>query len=135
MNGNKTQPTDDSVAAFFAALPVAHQRDDCRALDALMREATGEAPVLWGKIVGYGAYHYRYPSGREGDAPLLAFAPRAGKLTLYGIDLNDAEGLRRLGKHTTGKGCLYLTSLADCDCGVLVELLRRAFTIAHQRHT
>ena len=100
-------------------------------LIALLSRVSGAAPVLWGKIVGFGSYHYRYDSGREGDAPRIAFAPRKGQTVLYvmgGFPGHDAL-LARLGKHKTGTSCLYLKRLGDVDMGVL-EALARA-SVAH----
>jgi Domain of unknown function (DU1801) len=125
---NKTVATGASVADFLGALPEA-RRADAQALARLMRAATGEAPKLWGpSIVGFGSLHYRYESGREGDTPLLGFAPRKAALVVYGATgFPGAEALlARLGRHTTGKGCLYLKAMADLDPAVLRELLTRA---------
>jgi hypothetical protein len=94
-----------------------------------MRKVTRCRPVLWGgSIVGFGTYHYKYPSGHEGDAPLVGFSPRKQALTLYlGCDVQRSkELLARLGKHKTGKGCLYVKSLEDVDHSVLEQLIRDA---------
>ncbi len=132
----KTQPNDASVEAFLNAIPDERKRADAFAVLELMKQATGEEPVMWGDaIVGFGEYRYRYASGREGDWPLVAFSPRKQNLTLYimsGFDGYD-ELMARLGKHKTGKSCLYINKLADVDLAVLEELVRRS--AAHVRET
>ena len=125
----KTQPTKASVAAFLAAIPDEERRRDCKLVAKIMREATGAKPVLWGtNIVGFGTYRYRYASGREGDWPVTAFSPRKNDLTLYimpGFD-DNAGLLARLGRHKTGKSCLYLKRLADVDLAVLQEIIAKS---------
>lgn len=131
MSEQKTLPTDDSVAAFLAAVPDARRREDAERLCALMTEVTGEPAVMWGgSIIGFGAYHYRYASGHEGDAPVVGFSPRAKALSLYlSTDLSRHQAtLDRLGKHKLGKGCLYVTRLSDVDETVLAELIRACVT-------
>jgi hypothetical protein len=122
----KTKATKASVATFLAAIADEQRREDCKAVARLMQEATGEKPVLWGtNIVGFGAYRYEYASGGTGDWPLVAFAPRRNELTLYvmaGFE-GHAELLAKLGRHKTGKSCLYLRHLADVDMAVLKELI------------
>ncbi len=129
MPANKTQPTRASVSAFLAAVARPEVRRDARALAALMRRVTGERAVLWGTgIVGFGLRHYRYDSGREGDAPVIAFSPRSDRLTLYlACDLDRHRSLlARLGRHARGKGCLHVRRLEDVDGSVLEELVRAA---------
>ncbi|HWT23447.1 MAG TPA: DUF1801 domain-containing protein [Solirubrobacteraceae bacterium] len=129
----KTTPTDADVDAFLDAVEDPRKREDSRALCRLMAEETGERATLWGSsIVGFGSYHYRYASGREGDWPAVAFSPRKQNLTLYLMDGFSGYGelLERLGRHSTGKSCLYLKRLADVDEGVLREMVRRSY-----RHT
>lgn len=129
---NKTQPTADSVEAFLNGLTKAGQREDCMLLDQMMRRVTGYDPVLWGKIIGYGRFDYRYPTGRQGKWFGLGFAPRAAELSLYlslgGGEEAFAPSLLRLGKHKMGAGCLYIKRLTDVDLTVLEELLTEAFT-------
>ncbi len=125
----KTKPSDDDVAAFIAAIPDETQRQDAATLAALMERATGSPPALWGgKMVGFGSYHYHYASGREGDWFVVGFAPRSRNLTLYIMNGFDGytELLGRLGKHSTGKSCLYVKGLADLDLDVLTELVNRS---------
>ena len=126
---NKTKPTQLSVAAYLDALTDETKRADAKALVKLMRNATGEKPKMWGpSIVGFGSLHYKYDSGREGDAPLAGFSPRKAATVLYGVTgFSDAEALlAKLGKHTTGKGCLYIKKLADVDWKVLETLVGKA---------
>ncbi|HEX2252629.1 MAG TPA: DUF1801 domain-containing protein [Thermoanaerobaculia bacterium] len=136
MSDLATRPTDDSVETYLDQVADPERRADCRAVLELMREVTGEEPKLWGgSMVGFGTYHYRYDSGREGDWFLTGFAPRKQNLTLYvmaGFDRYD-ELMARLGKHKTGKSCLYVKRLADLDPDVLRELV--ASSVAHMRAT
>jgi len=129
MAENKTKPTAVSVTAFVAALSEPARRSDTKTLMALMRRASGEKPRLWGpSIIGFGTFHYRYESGREGDTVLVGFSPRKPAMVLYGVTgFKGAEALlAKLGKHTTGKGCLYIKKLADVDHGVLEQLIAGA---------
>lgn len=129
----KTFPTDDSVDAFLAGIADDDRRADTLAVLELMKDVTGEPPRLWGSgIIGFGSYHYRYESGREGDWFLTGVSPRKNALTVYimaGFDRYE-ELMARLGKHSTGRSCLYLKRLADVDRGVLRELIARSV-----RHT
>lgn len=129
MADNKTKPTDVSVAAFVDALTEPARRSDAKALVKLMRNATGEKPKMWGPtIIGFGTLHYKYPSGREGDTVLVGFSPRKTATVLYGVTgVKGADALlAKLGKHTTGKGCLYIKRLSDVDTDVLQELIVRS---------
>ena len=130
----KTKPTGASVAAFLQAVEDAERRRDCQAVAAMMQEATGAEPVMWGEsIVGFGAYHYRYASGHEGDWFLIGFSPRKQNLTLYitsGFEQYDAL-LRKLGTYKSAKSCLYINRLADVDLPTLKELVRRS--VEHMR--
>ena len=129
----KTQPTKVDVEAFLAAVPDERRRADARALCSLLSEVTGEPPVMWGtSIVGFGTYHYRYESGHEGDSALVGFSPRKANLVLYlvgGFADRHPKLLEKRGPHTTGKGCLYLKSLADVDLDVLRQLVDRSTRI------
>jgi hypothetical protein len=123
----KTTRTDASVDAFLEAIGDVRRREDCRTVIELMRRVTGDPPAMWGgSIIGFGSYHYRYASGREGDWPVTGLSPRKQALTLYimaGFDRYE-ELMSRLGKFKTGKSCLYIKSLADIDMSVLEELVR-----------
>jgi hypothetical protein len=125
----KTKPTGESVKAFIDAIPDETRRRDCRALVQIMKTATGAAPRLWGpSIVGFGDYHYKYASGREGDWFMVGFSPRKQDLTLYlaiGFDRQQSV-LKRLGRYRTGKSCLYIKRLSDIDLDVLRELVENS---------
>lgn len=130
MSENKTQPTDQQVIDFLNSVEHKTRRADGLALLAMMHEITGEAAVMWGSsIVGFGSYHYKYESGREGDMPLVGFSPRKQAMTLYimpGFDEYD-EMLAELGKHKIGKACLYINKLADVDQEVLRRLVKHSY--------
>lgn len=134
MAENKTRQTDASVAAFLEAVVDERKRRDSQVILEMMQEESGEQPRMWGEsIVGFGSYHYKYESGREGDMPIIGFSPRKQSLTLYIMPGFDEYGgyLARLGKHTTGKSCLYVKKLEDVDLDALRELVRKS--IAHMR--
>lgn len=128
MAENKTKPTLSSASAYIDALTDPTRRSDAKVLVQLMQRASGETPTMWGpSIIGFGSCHYRYDSGREGDMPLIGFSPRKAANVLYGMLGHDAEALLgKLGKHTTGKGCLYINKLADVNTTVLETLIRSA---------
>lgn len=126
----QTIPTAVDVVDFVALLENDRQRSESKVLINLMHRVSGKPPMMWGPaIIGFDKYHYRYESGREGDMPRIAFAPRKGKLVLYII--NDATKyssiLERLGKHRTSKACIYINKLADVDMKVLEELVEIAY--------
>lgn len=126
MANNKTQMTDSDVAAFLATVVPARKAEEARTLDRLFRDVTGFAPRLWGpSIVGYGWYHYRYASGREGDFLATGFSPRKARHCIYILPGYQDYGpiLSRLGKHKTGVSCLYVNQLADIDLDVLADLI------------
>jgi hypothetical protein len=137
MADNKTRPTKLSVAAFIDALTDQTSRADAKALVKLMQSATGEKPKMWGpSIIGFGSYHYRYESGREGDSPLIGFSPRKAATVLYGATgCGDSEALlAKLGKHSAGKGCLYIKKLADVDQKVLQAMVVKSVAAVRARH-
>jgi hypothetical protein len=126
MADNKTKPTKLGVAAFIDALTDPLRRSDAKALIKLMQNAAGEKPQMWGpSIIGFGSCHYKYDSGREGDMPVIAFSPRKAATVLYGLTgFSEAKALlAKLGKHSTGKGCLYIKKLADVDQHILETLI------------
>jgi hypothetical protein len=135
MAANKTKKTNVSPSAFIAKVANEQQRKDAKELIAMMREITGEPPKMWGtSIVGFGTYHYVYESGREGDMCLTGFSPRKPSLVLYvGEAIQDPAIMSKLGKHTTGKGCLYIKKLDDVDRDVLRALLVRSVEDARSR--
>jgi hypothetical protein len=127
MSEPKTKPTDEDAIAFLERVPEEQRRLDCLAVTEMMRDATGVEPTMWGAaIVGFGKYRYRYESGREGEWPVIGFSPRKNDLTLYVMPGFERFGdlMSRLGKHKTGKSCLYIKRLADLDLEVLRELIR-----------
>jgi hypothetical protein len=126
MAGNKTKATNVSVAAFIDGISDEGRRADAKALVKLMQKAASEKPKMWGaSIIGFGSHHYTYDSGREGDMPVVAFSPRKAATVLYG--LSDSEALLpKLGKHTRGKGCVYIKKLADVDQKVLETMVAKA---------
>ena len=126
MAENKTKPSKLSVTSFIDTLTDPARRADAKALVKLMQTAAGEKPKMWGpSIIGFGSYHYKYESGREGDMPVIAFSPRKSATVMYGmIGFGEAAALlAKLGKHTTGKGCLYIRKLRDVDQQVLQALM------------
>jgi hypothetical protein len=128
----KTAPTNANVSRFLARVPDERRREDCRVVQRLMQRVTRARPRMWGaSIVGFGRYHYRYPSGREGDWFLTGFSPRKQDLTIYLMAgfTGRAALLRRLGKHRAGGSCLYIKRLADVNLRVLETLVRRS--VAH----
>ena len=129
MTESKTKPTVQSVEEFLNAIPDEQKRADALAIAKLIKQVTRLEPTMWGgSIVGYGSYHYKYASGREGDSCLVGFSPRKQNFTLYlmlgAADYSDL--LDKLGKHKTGKGCLYINTLADVDVPTLKELIKRS---------
>src|SRR6266478_8154439 len=137
MADNKTKPSKLSVAAFIAKLTDRTRRADAKTLVQLMQRASGEKPKMWGpSIIGFGSYHYRYDSGREGDMPVIAFSPRKAATVLYGMTgFSEAAALlAKLGKHTTGKGCLYIKKLTDVDQHVLEAMMVKSLAAKRTRH-
>ncbi len=130
MAQNKTVETTISVDDFLASITDEAKRTDSRHLAGIFEAQTGMPPRMWGpSIVGFGSYHYVYESGREGDAPIVAFSPRKDALTLYlPTGFPEREPLlTQLGKHKTGKGCVYIKKLSDIQHDVLEALILHAF--------
>lgn len=127
MSDLKTKRNDGDVEAFLGAVENEKRREDSLAMLEFMKRITGEEPVMWGaSIVGFGSYHYKYASGREGDWPAAGFSPRKQALTLYimsGFSRHD-ELMSKLGTYTTGKSCLYIKKIEDVDMDVLEQLVR-----------
>ena len=122
----KTKQNKKNVERFIKSISDDKRRKDCQAITVLMEKIVGEKPKMWGdSIVGFGTYHYKYASGREGDWFLTGFSPRKKDLSIYTMcDLEkNARLLKKLGKHKTGKSCLYIKSLDDIDINVLNELI------------
>jgi hypothetical protein len=137
MAENKTRPTEANVRDYLSAIADDARRKDCEALAKLVHKASGHPPRMWGpSIVGFGSYHYVYASGREGDMCLVGFSSRKGDITMYGLRAaaNADRLLARLGKHKSGKGCVYIKRLADVDLGVLEKLVSGAAAQKRGRH-
>ena len=130
----KTKPTKASVKEFLNQISDKERRDDCFAVAKIMEEITGEKAKMWGpSIVGFGTYHYKYASGREGDWPVTGFSPRKKDLTLYlmmGFE-KHTELMQKLGKHSTGKSCLYIKRLSDIHVPTLKKLIKTSIKELH----
>lgn len=125
----KTKKTKASVAAFLDQISDEQRRKDCQRILKIMKEATGEQPRMWGSsIVGFGTYKYRYASGHEGEWPIIGFSPRKNDLTLYIMPgfADYTELMAKLGKHKTGKSCLYIKKLDDIELPVLKKLITKS---------
>lgn len=126
MTENKTKQTDTSVDAFLSNIQNAQKQADCRSITQLMQDITGEPPKMWGtSIIGFGTYHYKYASGREGDNCVTGLSPRAQAITIYlNYGMADKKDLLdKLGKYTTGGACLYIKKLSDVDMPTLKKLI------------
>lgn len=133
MAETKTKPTHVSADAFLDAVEHPVRRADGKAICAMMERVTAEPAVMWGpSIIGFGSYHYRYESGREGDMCRIGFSPRKANLVLYVGGFPEYEGLlTRLGKHKSSTACLYINKLADVDLSVLEDIVRRSWAASH----
>ena len=136
MPENKTKPTTVSPKTFINQVENEQRRTDALELLKMMQDVTGAKPEMWGStIVGFDRYQYMYASGRSGEAPLTGFSPRKQELVLYlGPALENATLTARLGKHKTGKGCLYIRKLDDVDRGVLRDLVAASIAEMRKRH-
>ena len=134
MAENKTKPTTTTVISFLKKFSPELQKD-CSTIAELMESISKQKPVMWGSaIVGFGTRHYVYESGREGDTMIVGFSPRKEAIALYlagGLEPLQAE-LSKLGKHTTGKGCLYIKSLKDVDVNILKKILTKSYKSVKQ---
>ena len=138
MAENKTKATEASVESYFSAIQDEARRKDCEALAKLMTKATKLPPKMWGtSIVGFGSYHYKYESGREGDSCLTGFSSRKSDISLYltASVLEQEELLSKLGKHKASKGCLYVRKLSDVDLKILERLVVSAVASRKERHS
>jgi ribosomal protein S17E len=136
MAENKTKATKASVAGYIAAIQDEERRSDCEQLVKLMTSITGEPATMWGSsIVGFGRYHYRYESGREGDMCVTGFSSRKPNLSIYVLAEGAAQKklLARLGKHKMATGCLYVRRMADIDAKVLRELIAGSIAEVHKQ--
>ena len=137
MAENKTKPNTASVSKFLDAIDDKEKRSDAKKIAAMMRRATGKRAKMWGtNIVGYGSYHYKYDSGREGDYMITGFSPRKQALSIYIMPGFSSFGtlMKRLGKHKTGKSCLYIKRLSDVDESVLEELIDKSVRLMRKKY-
>jgi hypothetical protein len=137
MAENKTRQNDASVDAFLRSIDNQRRRDDAVTVLALMAEITGEPAKMWGtSLIGFGTYHYKYDSGREGDYFITGLSPRKQALTVYIMQGFSRYGdlMSKLGKHKTGKSCLYINKLGDIDLAVLEQLIRRSVLWMRERY-
>ncbi|MEC0238486.1 DUF1801 domain-containing protein [Paenibacillus dokdonensis] len=134
----KTKETDHSVIEFIENVDSPKKREDAYELLDIFTETTGYDAKMWGpSIIGFGAYHYKYESGHEGDAPLVGFSPRKAKISLYfavGDDTNREYLLKDFGKHTTGKACVYINKVADIDIEVLKALINQSIAFLKRKY-
>ena len=137
MSGNKTIPNSASVDGFLYKISQPQKKEDAIFLLEMMKEITGEIPVMWGpSIIGFGSYHYKYASGREGDMMLTGFSPRKQNFSLYimaGFERYETL-LEKLGKHGKGKSCLYIKRLADIDIDVLKALITSSYNYFNKKY-
>jgi len=123
---NKTKQTDESVTAFLNTVDDEQKKKDCFEIMDIIGQATGTSAKMWGSsIVGFGSYHYKYESGREGDMCVIGFSPRKQNIVLYGVGGNSE--FEKLGKHKTGKGCVYINKLAEVNKDVLKKMVQTSF--------
>lgn len=127
---NKTQPPTTSVTEFLNNYPNEKVIQDCFELVALFQKVTKQEPKIWGKIIGFGTYHYKYESGREGDSLVVGFTPSKVGITIYtNCDLSPKVNLlEKLGKHKISKSCLYIKKLADIDLKTLAQIIKESYT-------
>ena len=133
----KTKENDRSVLEFIESVETPKKREDAYKLLDIFTETTGFQAKMWGpSIIGFGSYHYKYPSGHEGDAPLVGFSPRKAKTSLYFVpgDTKRQELLQNFGKHTTGKACVYINKLADVDVEVLKQLIEQSVSFIQETY-
>jgi hypothetical protein len=132
----KTKVNGASVEGFLKRVPNAGRREDAFAILKMLRAVTRKTPKMWGpSIVGFDQYRYKYASGREGVMCLLAFSPRAQAIVLYGLlGSASAADLKKLGRHSTGKGCLYVPNLDEVDTGVLKQLMTKSYRRLKAKH-
>jgi hypothetical protein len=133
----KTIPTNQSVEAYIDQIQDQQVREDCLTLSRLMKTLTGSAPKMWGpNIVGFGKYHYKYPSGHEGEICLIGFSPRKQNISLYVLAgfVGQTELLQNLGKHKAGKGCLYVKALKDIDMNTLESIIKKSIDFLKKKY-
>ncbi|MGG4105926.1 DUF1801 domain-containing protein [Paenibacillus lautus] len=137
MYEQKTKETDHSVVEFIEQVDSPKKREDAYRLLEVFEETSGFAAKMWGpSIIGFGSYHYRYATGHEGDAPFVGFSPRKAKISLYFAPGDERRGelLTSFGKHTAGKGCVYINKVADIDMEVLKQLIRESIAFLNKTY-
>ncbi|SFS68690.1 DUF1801 domain-containing protein [Paenibacillus sp. BC26] len=137
MYETKTKETDKSVLEFIENVESVAKREDAYKLLDIFTEESGFEAKMWGpSIIGFGSYHYKYESGHEGDAPYVGYSPRKAKISLYFApdDPQREELLQRLGKHTSGKSCVYINKIADIDVQVMRELIQNTLAYVRERY-
>ena len=135
---NKTAPTAVSVTAFINGLENETRRKDAKTALAMFKKITGEKPKMWGPtIIGFGEYHYKYESGREGDMLAVGFSPRKANMVFYVMGMlgDDEPLLKKLGKYKTGSACLYINKLDDVDLGVLEKMAAKSFRLTKKKYS
>ncbi len=133
----KTKETDENVNTFLNTVEDEQKRKDCFSLVEIIQHATGLPPKMWGTaIIGFGSYHYKYESGHEGDMCVIGFSPRKQNIVLYGMGGAERHHdlLQNLGKHKTGKGCLYINKLSDVNENVLEKIIKASFDYIKTKH-
>jgi len=138
MAETKTKLTEQTIDSFLVTVAEEQVRADCYTIIQLMEKASGEPARMWGTaIIGFGSYHYKYDSGREGDMCLIGFSPRKGKITLYVLCgyPGQEQALEKLGKHKAEGGCLYIKKLADVNVDILESLIKQSFAYKTKLHT
>jgi len=133
----KTKPTKVSVTTFINSVENEPRKRDAKTLLALMKKITGEKPTMWGPtIVGFGNYHYKYESGREGDMLTVGFSPRKANMVMYvmGSIPEDDPLRKKLGKYKTGKSCLYVNKLEDVDVKVLEKIIKKSYDETNRKY-
>ena len=137
MAENKTKETALSVTTYLSSIEPEQKRKDAKTIAAIMRKASGERAKMWGAaIVGYGRYHYKYDSGREGDFMRVGFSARKQNISVYVVPgfTGFASLLKKLGKHKVGSSCLYINKLADIDVDVLTQIIDKSLKIMHKKY-
>ncbi|MFE0557229.1 DUF1801 domain-containing protein [Paenibacillus sp. FSL W8-0187] len=137
MYEQKTKETDHSVVEFIEQVDSPKKREDAYRLLEVFEETSGFPAKMWGpSIIGFGSYHYRYATGHEGDAPFVGFSPRKAKISLYFAPGDERRGelLTSFGKHTAGKGCVYINKVADIDMEVLKQLIRESIAFLNKTY-
>jgi hypothetical protein len=133
----KTKKTEESVNNFLNTVEDETKRKDSFAIIEMMQQATGLPPKMWGaSIVGFGSYHYKYESGHEGDMCIIGFSPRKNNIAIYGMggEERNKDLLAALGKHKTGKGCLYINKLSDVNVDILKNIFKASFEYLNMKY-